>query len=165
MDINQKQVKNLLQELKKNPDGNFENQVSKLSSAGRAELFCFLLKEDKIPSEMVKGEREIWENLNALFGNNYSKIDVLINQVPKTLLLVYYALNHEILELEDFRTVVRYFYINLDEDEDFNKQVYTIVLQNLQISRIEPPILPKFNEMIRFLGIDHSLCTGSPCTA
>jgi Cft2 family RNA processing exonuclease len=136
---------------------NVIKEIHMLEPVEKCQLF-FLLSESHIRNhEIFTEENKVWEGIRNLFIGNYEETRILLLKPEFSLNLVEEGIKIEVLDFEDFRTVVRYLYTNATNTKKtidlINKMILNLLL--FLNGTLENPI-EKFLALVRFLGIPPS---------
>ncbi|MFX1508163.1 MAG: MBL fold metallo-hydrolase, partial [Promethearchaeota archaeon] len=157
MDFPDSHVKKLVSRFKKKINsGNtldLTTEIEKLSPDQRFQLFCLVQEYEIVNSELFPLETKIWEAIHAIFRNDYSESSILIENFEVTLKLVEIGLLSKIFDLEDYRTIFRFLYTNIEDYTDSVMKFNLKLLNYLRVRNVEGNLLSIFSFLLRFLGI------------
>ena len=157
MDFPDSHVKNIVDRLKEKKNSgeilDLSAEIENLSLNQRLQLFCLVLEYEKLNSELFPLETKIWEAIHALFRNDYSDTSILIENYENTLELAEIGLLSQLFDLEDYRTILRFLYTNIEDYPDSLLQINLKILNYLRVLEVGGNILPIFSLLLRFLGI------------
>ncbi|MFX1516429.1 MAG: MBL fold metallo-hydrolase [Promethearchaeota archaeon] len=157
MDFPDSQVKKIVDQLKEEISSgktvDLTEKIEKLTLYQRIQLFCLVQEFEIVTSELFPLETRIWEAIHGLFRNEYSETTVLIENFENTLELVEIALLSQLFDLEDFRTIIRFLYANLEDYDDSVLKLNIKLLNYLRIRKIKTTLFPIFGLFLHFLGI------------
>ena len=131
-----------------------KKQIQKLSDKEKSQLFWLVKDLDFINHELFKRELKIWRSLDHLFKANYDKTAILIREQQYTLTLIKAGIIVEVLDFEDFRSIVRYIYTNSTNPDSTIEKIYSELVEFLFL--IKSPsegLIKKCLSLIRFLGL------------
>ncbi|MFW9903481.1 MAG: MBL fold metallo-hydrolase [Candidatus Thorarchaeota archaeon] len=128
-------------------------EIENLSLNQRFQLFCLMQEYEMVNSELFPLETKIWEVVHALFRNDYSESSILIENYENTLDLVEIGLLSQLFDLEDYRTILRFLYVNIEDYPDSALKINLKLLNYLRVCKVKDNLLPIFGLMLRFLGI------------
>ena len=157
MDFPDSHVKKIVDRFKKEINSSktvdLSEKIENLSLYQRFQLFCFIQEFEIDTSKQFPLETKIWEAIHALFRNEYSETTFLIENYENTLELVEIALLSQLFDLEDYRTIIRFLYVNVENYADSVLMLNVKLLNYLRLRKIEQEILPIFGLLLSFLGI------------
>ncbi|MHA1974203.1 MAG: MBL fold metallo-hydrolase [Candidatus Hodarchaeales archaeon] len=157
MNYNDPLVLTILEELKSDPELVLDKKIRELSPEQRFFLYCKLEKSaGNCDIASLETEKQIFKNIQAIFCNDYDKPKTLLLNIDKSCNYAAIMLFSNIIDLEDFRSITKYLYSHSDDIESITVKCTDILLNYLKLLEVEPPILKKFNDLIRFIGIPHS---------
>ncbi|MHA2202426.1 MAG: MBL fold metallo-hydrolase [Candidatus Hodarchaeales archaeon] len=131
MDFPDSHIKKIVNRLKKelNSGKTFDlsTEIKSLSMYQNFQLFCLIKDFKTLTPETFPLETKIWEAIIALLT--------------------------ELLDLEDYRTIIRFLYTNVEDYADLLSKLNLKLLHYLRVRNIGVQVLLKFNHLLRFLGI------------
>ncbi len=157
MDFPDPRVQKIIEYLKKDLNSEEFNdltiEIEGLSLTQRFQIFC-LIKDRKIfPPELFPLENKIWEKFHELFRNDYTETSFLTKDYDNSLELAGIALLTGLFDLEDYRTIIRFLYTNV---EDYTNLIFKInenLLHYLRVRSVGSQVLSVFNLLLEFIGI------------
>ncbi|MFX0015441.1 MAG: MBL fold metallo-hydrolase [Promethearchaeota archaeon] len=132
---------------------NLTLEIKNLTLSQRFELFCLVKDLEIINHESFPLEVIIWEKFHDLFRNDYSETSFLFEHFDESLELAKIALISDLFDLEDYRTIIRFLYINLDEYVNSLNKLNLSLLHYLRVQKVGSQVLEIFSHLLRFLGI------------
>ncbi|UCG01034.1 MAG: MBL fold metallo-hydrolase [Candidatus Heimdallarchaeota archaeon] len=146
-------VNHLKKELKSGKTFDLTSEIETLSIFQRIQVFCLIQELEISTSEIFPLETRIWEAIHALFRNDYTETSVLIENYDNTLELAEIALLTQLFDLEDYRTIIRFLYTNVEDYSDSLLKLNVKLLHFLRVRKVGVQALPIFSHLLRFLGI------------
>jgi hypothetical protein len=134
-----------------------ESKIQELSEEERCQLFWKFYETKDLVKDILLREFEIWEGIEALFKGDYSNTDVLDDQNELILTLTEMGVYMGSLDLEDFRSVIRFLLthaIKYDLIVDEINETVIRLLANITISNED--IIAKLSTLIRYMGLPPS---------
>jgi len=157
MDFPDPRVQKIIEYLKKDLNSEEFNdltiEIEGLSLSQRFQIFC-LIKDRKIfPPELFPLENKIWEKFHELFRNDYTETSFLTKNYDNSLELAGIALLTGLLDLEDYRTIIRFLYTNVEDYANLMFKLNENLLHYLRVRSVGSQVLSVFNLLLEFLGI------------
>ncbi|MFX0208506.1 MAG: MBL fold metallo-hydrolase [Candidatus Hodarchaeota archaeon] len=150
-------VREIIEQLKK--DLNSERsialgtEIESLSIFQRFQIFCLIKDRKIINPELFPLEMKIWEKIHELFRNDYRETSFLTENFDNSLEFAKIALLAGLFDLEDYRTIIRFLYISVENYTNFMVKLNKNLLHYLRVRSVGSQILSVFNLLLRFLGI------------
>ncbi len=146
-------VNNLRTEQHSDQSSDLAKEIESLSPLQRFQIFCLVKDTEFFDSDQFFFEIKLWNRFLELFRSDYAETSFLIQNLDSALGLAETALLAGLLDLEDYRSIIRYLYTNTEDYDTAVLKINTSLLLFLHIknagSRI-PNILSLF---LRFLGV------------
>ena len=146
-------VNNLRTEQHSDQSNDSAREIESLSQIQRFQLFCLIQNEEFFDSDQFSFEIELWKRFLELFRSDYTETSFLIQNFDSALGLAETALLSGVLDIEDYRSVIRYLYTNTEDYGTAILKINTSLLRFLYLknaSSLVPNILSLF---LRFLGV------------
>ncbi len=158
LDIPSARVKKLSETLHENlgqpTEPKLETVIFDLPRTEKYQLFWLGSQTQISDLECFKNEKIYYNSIRSIFKSEYEKTDHILEQQKQVLTFTLSGVFLAYLDLEDFRSVVKFLYTHSTEPDvtirEINKSVVDIV--KFFISSKEEPI-EKLISMIRFIGI------------
>ncbi|MFX1284894.1 MAG: MBL fold metallo-hydrolase [Promethearchaeota archaeon] len=157
MDFPDPHVREIIERLKKSMNSDkiidLTTEIENLSLFQRFELFCLIDDRKAINPELFPLETKIWAVFQELFRNDYTEASLLSENYENSLELAKIALLTKLLDLEDYRTLVRFLYTNVEEYTHFMLKLNSNLIHVLRVRDVGSQVLIFFNLLLQFLGI------------
>ncbi|MFX0172221.1 MAG: MBL fold metallo-hydrolase [Candidatus Hodarchaeota archaeon] len=127
--------------------------IKNFSLSQKFELFCHTKNLGVTYSDIFTQETAIWGRFDDLFKNNYSESALLLEDPETSLVLVEVALLTGLLDLEDYRTIIRFLYTNSTDIDEIVLKINLSILRYLYKQEVGSQILSELSSMLRYLGI------------
>jgi predicted metal-dependent RNase len=128
-------------------------EIENFSLSQRLQIFCLAMKMEILNPELFPLEMKIWEKFQEIFRNDHSETIFLIDKYDIALELAGIALLTELVDLEDYRAVIRFLYMNMEDFTNSTLKLNLNLLHYLREQNVGPQVLRVFNLLLRFLGI------------
>ncbi len=151
-------IKDLSITLNETTEQSIEEEIAKkiliLKTKEKSQLFWLISRTNWVKHDLFKVENTLWQRIQCIFKSEYTETEKLLEQQDQVLIFVQIGVFLDFLDIEDFRSVVRFLYTHsLDPKFTLIKINESIVdLISFYVSSKEDPI-EKLVQMIRFLGI------------
>ena len=157
MDFPDSNVQEIVDRMKKDPNSGeiigLTTEIGNLSLFQRFQIFCLVKDLESINPELFSLEIKIWEKFHELFRSDYSETSFLIENFDTTIKFAVTALLVGLFDLEDYKTIIRFLYTNV---EDYPNEVIKLnknLLYYLRIRGVGSRVLSFFNLFLRYLGV------------
>lgn len=128
-------------------------KISNLTEESRLLLFLTLANEQINLLNIFNLETELWKQIKLLFKGSFKESLDLTMNYNLSLSIGEVALINSIIDLEEYRTLIRFLYTSTSESEKIITALNISILRYLKAQSIDKEILFFFSRMLRFIGI------------
>ncbi|MHA2094639.1 MAG: MBL fold metallo-hydrolase [Candidatus Hodarchaeales archaeon] len=134
-------------------EGKTENAVQNLSTHDKFELYWLISHSKCVKHDLFKKENLLWSSIRSIFNSEYTHTDQLVDQHERVLTFVLVGVFLDYLDLEDFRSVVRFLYTHSLAPETAITEINDKIVDLISFFTNDEDPVEKFVSMVRFIGI------------
>lgn len=157
MDFPDSHVQEIVERLKKDLNSgktiDLKLEIENLSLSQRFQIFCLIMELEIIDPGVFPLEIKIWEKFQEVFRNDHSETIFLVENYDNAIELAGIALLTGLFDLEDYRAIIRFLYMNIEDYTNSALKLNLNLLLYLRVRSVGSQVLSVFNLLLRFLGI------------
>ncbi|MFW9778128.1 MAG: MBL fold metallo-hydrolase [Candidatus Heimdallarchaeota archaeon] len=131
--------------------------IQPLNQFQRVLLFCKTKKSESgyvLESKELEEERKLYEKTIDLFSGNLTSPDYLLQRFDQLLQLIEAGLYEEILDLEDFRAILRHLYVKMEDFQKYVLRINRFLLRYLNNRTVDGQTgISNLTSLLRYLGV------------